>query len=76
MDTVKVWNWRKRYVDLDVLDGTSWEVIIEYDGRLIKSSGSNGYPGEADADQKRGISQRAFPQFCAAVRHLTRRPFA
>lgn len=38
-------DWKKRYDDPDVLDGTQWELKIEFNSRkAIKIYGSNQYP--------------------------------
>jgi len=41
---IGIWEWKKRYSNPHILDGTSWSVSIEYEGKRFKSSGSNAYP--------------------------------
>lgn len=37
--------WKKRYVDYGILDGTQWELIIRLAGNRVRTySGSNDYP--------------------------------
>lgn len=38
------WGWDARYDDAAVVDGTSWAVRLEYDGRAVEATGSNAYP--------------------------------
>jgi DNA-directed RNA polymerase subunit RPC12/RpoP len=37
-------NWRSKYVDPDVLDGSGWDIEIVRDGRNLKKHGLNSYP--------------------------------
>ena len=42
VDTLKVWSWKKNYINRDVIDGTQWELRIKriYNlrgGRVSKS---------------------------------------
>ncbi|MGE4274171.1 MAG: hypothetical protein AB7E31_15125 [Desulfitobacterium sp.] len=38
-------DWKKRYVDPHVLDGTQWELIVSFlNGKSLKIHGSNRYP--------------------------------
>ncbi|WP_418790897.1 hypothetical protein [Phosphitispora sp. TUW77] len=38
-------DWKQRYVDKNVLDGTQWELTIEFDkGKKLRKYGSNDYP--------------------------------
>jgi hypothetical protein len=43
-----VWEWKKRYDNPHVLDGTQWELKFEANGRKKKFSGSNEYPKSFD----------------------------
>lgn len=58
LDKLNAWNWKSRYHDPTVQDGTSWQVIVidTYD-RQINSVGGNAYPENFDL-------------FLAAVRRL------
>jgi hypothetical protein len=44
VDAAGVWDWKPRYLDPGALDGTSWTLTLEHDGRRVQSSGSNAYP--------------------------------
>ena len=45
VDTLKVWSWKKNYINMDVIDGTQWELRIKRKGRRRRIiSGSNAYP--------------------------------
>ena len=42
---VRIHEWKKRYVNPDILDGTQWSINIELsDGQTISYYGSNEYP--------------------------------
>ena len=43
---INILNWKRRYDDNDILDGTQWEIVLVRDGRNIIRSGSNDYPKE------------------------------
>lgn len=58
LDRINVWGWKPNYIDPDIMDGTSWSVIIiDETGREIRSHGSNAYP-------------RKFDRFLAAAKKL------
>lgn len=61
-----VWKWEERYNNPGVLDGTSWSIHIEYQGRSVKSFGSNAYPG----GEQRIEPSVVFRRFCRAVSAL------
>lgn len=44
LKSINVFNWNSKYVDMDILDGTQWELEIEVDGGHIKKHGSNMFP--------------------------------
>lgn len=56
-------NWKRRYDDNRVLDGTQWQVEIFRKGRALRKSGSNGYPEQWD-------------DFCQLMQKLSGMPFA
>ena len=45
LNKAKVWEWRRRYHNPDIHDGTVWNFEIEYSDQSIASSGSNAGPG-------------------------------
>lgn len=55
-------NWKRRYDDNEILDGTQWEIILVRDGRNIIRSGSNDYPKE-------------WEQFCNQISKISGRIF-
>ena len=45
LDSIDAWNWKPRYANTNILDGTSWRfIMVDPDKRIINSSGSNAYP--------------------------------
>ena len=45
VDKLKVWSWKKDYLNEGMLDGTQWELEIKIEGkRRRKMYGSNAYP--------------------------------
>ena len=62
LDRINVWGWAAHYDDLEILDGTQWELDLSNGTRRVKCSGSNAYPPE-------------FEQFLAAVEALVGQPF-
>ncbi len=63
VDTLKVWSWKKNYINRDVIDGTQWELRIKRKGRRRRIiSGSNAYP------QPNGT----FNSFVKAINKLSR----
>ncbi len=58
MEKLEVWNWKREYENIDVLDGCSWSLHIEYNGQKIKSEGSNHWPEN-------------FKEFIRALKDLT-----
>ena len=56
-------NWRRRYDNNDILDGTQWEIVLVRDGRNIIRSGSNDYPKE-------------WENFCKIISEISGRDFS
>jgi hypothetical protein len=50
LDIIEVWGWDVRYDNPNVLDGTQWELEIDYGSQKISASGSNSYPGANNVD--------------------------
>ena len=45
LEEIHIGKWKREYVDIDVLDGTQWDLTIEYtDGSKLDFYGSNDYP--------------------------------
>ena len=69
IDAIGVWNWKSRYDIPSIMDGTSWRVEIEHNGKNVTSSGSNAFPGET--------ADKSFNPFLIAVRELIgNKPFS
>jgi len=56
-------NWKRKYVDIDILDGTQWSIDIETDKRKIHLYGSNNFP-------------KTWAMFCSLIEDFTGKPFA
>lgn len=58
LEELNVWDWERRYMpEEEIVDGTSWKIVLQYQGQKIESSGSNAYPNQ-------------FSQFCDLVEEL------
>ena len=45
MSKFRLFDWKDKYINHDILDGTQWHIKIEYiDGTLKEVFGSNDYP--------------------------------
>lgn len=40
----KIWHWKKRYQNKNIIDGYGWMVDIKFGDKIIQSSGSNESP--------------------------------
>ena len=69
IDKLDLWSWQAEYADPGVLDGTYWSVEIEFADKMVKSEGSNCYPGEGGKpnEYEKG---KSFKKFLGAVRKL------
>ncbi|MDA8226312.1 MAG: hypothetical protein M0T74_01140 [Desulfitobacterium hafniense] len=59
---LKLLNWKAKYIEIGVCDGTQWSVEILTKGRSIKKYGDNKFPEEWEL-------------FCRLIRQLTNRKF-
>ena len=59
---INLLNWKTKYIETGVCDGTQWSVEILTDGRSIKKYGDNKYPLEWES-------------FCKLIRKITNRKF-
>ncbi len=48
VEAAGIWSWASSYCDPGTLDGTSWSVSLEIEGRRMTSSGSNAFPRTFD----------------------------
>ncbi|QQZ09019.1 hypothetical protein [Heyndrickxia vini] len=60
---VNLLNWKAKYIEPGVLDGTLWSVEIIREGRNISKQGDNKFPDEWDA-------------FCKLIRKITGKNFS
>lgn len=44
LDKARVWKWKNRYENPDIMDGTQWNLKIGYPDTSISSAGSNAFP--------------------------------
>ena len=66
LDRAGVWSWSARYEPPDlIVDGTQWELSLRCGERVVRSSGSNAYPGSMGPEVS-----RTFGTFLRAVRRL------
>lgn len=69
VDQLGVWTWKSEYEDPNVIDGTSWELVMVDGSRRICSRGSNAYPGGFDEQDENS----PFNQLLAAINMLAGR---
>lgn len=46
LKATNILNWKRKYIDKDVMDGTQWSLTIDVNGRKREKIGSNMYPKE------------------------------
>ncbi|MDN4609000.1 hypothetical protein [Sporosarcina highlanderae] len=63
LQALRIMEWKKKYSDPRILDGTQWSLEIVTDGLTIKKSGSNQFPNEWDG-------------FCKLIREITENEFS
>ena len=68
LDSIGIWQWKSKYDNPGVCDGTGWEINIAYADKMIRSSGINAYPDRNGACIDGGGT---FIRFCKAVQSLT-----
>lgn len=72
LDQLEVWRWKNEYINTHVRDGTSWEFECEWDGRQIKTAGSNAFPGDPDPGKPTNSQDESkrFDSFLLAISQL------
>lgn len=50
LNQANIKGWKNQYIDRGVVDGTSWEIDVEYPDRTFKSQGLNAYPDSKSFD--------------------------
>ncbi|MHA2239363.1 MAG: hypothetical protein ACXAB2_13535 [Candidatus Hodarchaeales archaeon] len=68
LDRIGIWEWKARYDASSIVDGTSWSLETQYNGRQLKTGGSNEYPGQTNE----GGYSPEFRAFLKAVQKLLR----
>ncbi|MBP7932550.1 MAG: hypothetical protein KBH21_05980 [Acetoanaerobium sp.] len=48
LKVVNLLNWKNNYIDLDILDGTQWNIEIKQGAKIREISGDNKFPKEWD----------------------------
>lgn len=46
LKAINILDWKRKYIDKDILDGTQWSITIDVDGRKREKIGCNMYPKE------------------------------
>ena len=46
LDDINIWEWKKEYVDKNIMDGTQWELKFSNSKKTITSYGSNLFPNK------------------------------
>ena len=70
LDEVKVWKWKKDYINSSVADGTQWALEITYADHTLKTRGSNSYPDDAGEPSAKPDPTKAFARYLQAVEKL------
>ena len=58
MDAIGIWKWNAEYIDNQLADGDSWEVLLEHGDKRIHSRGSNKYPPQFERFEKAVLELR------------------
>ena len=45
LNDIELWKWQQRYENPEIHDGTVWEIEIETENQIVRSTGSNAGPG-------------------------------
>ena len=49
LDKLAIWNWKTKYFDSDIMDGTEWRLNISWkDKSNLGVEGQNAYPNNFD----------------------------
>ncbi len=48
IDELQVWNWQESYYQMDMCDGSQWELQLAMGDKTVKSYGSNKIPENFD----------------------------
>ena len=67
IDKIFFQSWQQEYVDPGYCDGTRWSVEIEYPDLIVKSAGSNSYPGK-NGEPSNNYNRGEFERLMKSVR--------
>ena len=70
LNSLNVWKWKSDYINLNILDGTSWSLDIEYSDRKLHARGANDHPTQSGKANGKPEPTEAFNTYLAAVRKL------
>ena len=68
--SIDIWSWDEEYVEPGVLDGTQWKLELKFDGKILKCTGSNKYPGQDRRKDRLGLYTETFKALLRAIRKL------
>lgn len=69
VENIDIWSWDEEYVAPDAVDGTQWKLDLKFDGKSLKCTGSNKYPGQSRQDRL-GLYTETFKTLLSATRKL------
>lgn len=69
------WRWNDHYFNLQVTDGTQWEIVIARDGKMIEAKGSNAFPRDDGSSNESPEYSAPFNALLKAVHTLAGREF-
>ena len=52
VDEMGIWKWDEEYIDANLADGHSWDVLLEYGDKKVHSRGRNRYPDQFERYEK------------------------
>ncbi len=70
IDAIRIWDWQRAYVNLDICDGVQWEVIMKWGNRKCRIDGSNNYPNEDGSPSQTTEPTETFSRLLRAVSRL------
>jgi hypothetical protein len=70
LDSIGIWRWRAQYLNPGVADGTQWSLDVAYPNQVIKTEGSNDYPGSTPNPSGVPSESKVFTRYLEAVQRL------
>jgi hypothetical protein len=71
VEKLGVWSWDPKYDNFDILDGVAWELSLRYQGKAVRSEGTNAFPGIV---KDSGEYTATYSEFLKALRTLAGLP--